>query len=144
MKKTLAGVLCAGIVAAWIVDSQLTPREARPVVTIGSPEAPLPPPRVRVRNNHATAVQVAYATVDGHEPHLVGTVPGLATKTFPLPERLSVMRIVVQAEADGERFLTGEIPCDGDTDITVNVASPLEQSVVEVARLPVIRELSSR
>ena len=139
--KTLIGLVCLGILAGVWVESR-TPGEAEAVVTVGGIEAPLPPPRVRVRNFHDRTVAVSYRIVADGELHPLGTVPVLAAMTFPLPERLGAVRIVVEAEGTGERFTSRQIACAADTDVDLEVVWPIGASKLEVARLGVVGALS--
>jgi len=140
MKTLIIGLMSAGILVAGVMEYRSIRREA--VVTIGDIETPLLPPRLRVRNLHGDNVDVFYTIAADGELHRLGSVPMLATLSFPLPEGLGAMQIVVEVEGSGERFTSRQIVCGDDADIGLDVIWPIGESRVDVSRLDVIRTLS--
>jgi len=135
MKTLIIGLLTAGILVAAIMEYRSSRPEA--VVTIGDIETPLLPPRLRVRNLHGANIEVFYATATDGEQHRLGSVPTLATLSFPLPEGSGAVEIVIEAKG-GERFTSGQFVCGDDADVGLDVVWPIGESRVEVSRLGVV------
>jgi len=136
MKTLIIGLLTAGILVAAIMEYRSSWPEA--VVTIGDIETPLLPPRLRVRNLHGATIEVFYATATDGELHRLGSVPTPATLSFPLPDGLGAMQIVVAVKGSGERFTSRQIVCGTDADVGLDVTWPIGESRVAVSRLGVV------
>jgi streptogramin lyase len=139
--KALIAVAVAGMLVGVALDRR-APREAMPVVAVGPIEAPVLPPRIRAENAHSADVTVWYAGAEDGAPLRLGTVPPMATVTFPLPAGAGPGRIVLEAGA--ARFVSQEVAGGADMDVGLEVGSPIEQSRVQVLRLEVVRALDGR
>lgn len=143
--KILAAVLAgSGVLAAVAVGTgpgSDTEKEntGTAVVTFGPVEMPMLPPRVRVANDRFEAVDIWYVTVDSDELHRLGWVSPAVTQTFVIPAGSEAVRILVQPRASRGLFLTEDIPVDFGTDVSLQVTQRIDQTIVEVEHLQVMR-----
>ena len=142
--KTLATLLCCGgvVAAAFVVIPPADYETA--VVTLGPLESPLLTPRIRVANERSDTVHVGYRVDGAPGTYQLGSVAADATRTFAVPEGVGTIWIVTEPREGGERFVTGGIGVDLETDIGLAVAKTIARSRVEVAALRVVRTRGRR
>jgi hypothetical protein len=114
------------------------------VVTLGPLEAPLLPPRVRVSNDRSDPVNVFYVVEGTGVWQRLGSVSGMATETFQVPEDVGTIRFVLAVAGGEDAFMSGWIRVDEGTDAAVEAAEEIEESQVAVGVVRVVRPSSTR
>jgi hypothetical protein len=89
----------------------------RGVITLGPLEAPLLPPRVRVANDRSDVVNVFYVVEATGAWRRLGSVSGMATEAFQVPESVGTIRLVLAPVGSEEAFVSGWIGVDEGTDM---------------------------
>jgi hypothetical protein len=110
------------------------------VITLGPLEPPLLPPRVRVTNDRSDTVTVFYVVEGMGMWRRLGSVSGMATETFQVPEDLGTVRFALAPAGEQAPFVTGWIRMDARTDVAVHAAEDIARSLVTVQVLRVVRE----
>ena len=136
---TILGTITAVFVIASMANPAPVPEPpGRAVVTIAPTSLIFNTPRVRVTSDRDEPVDVGYLILESGQLGELGSVPGLATSTFAIPEGVSIQLVVQPVGRLSVPFVSEPVWADSKTDVAIRVSEHIDRSTVSLGELNVV------